>query len=376
MEGIVFILICLLSFYFFHLFERANRFNKIYLFLAVFLLCWLSCVRNPLVGTDTFQYINRFKNAGNYGFDDFFLIVWQGRDLLFSAFTYYFSAISGANVYLYLFILEFLCIWPIIVCAKRVKEFIPLDKAMFFYIALIYPASMNIVRETIAAAFFLLAWCMFKEKRYLWTFALIFIGYGFHHSVVLVLLVCVFVELFEKIKDRNLKKILFCVAVLTFVLIVTDTGGILTKYIFADSLISGNKIVDYYGRFQKGSYMIAIGRYGIMDLFYRVVFTLVPLKLIDRNSNLSNSLRTYSIVSLSIYATIFFVFGTTYGYRITFFYDVFNILYFSIITRKRSSSFSSVRTGNLVMNLLAISYFAIIFVYIGANDVMPFAFNF
>ena len=170
------------------------------------------------------------------------------------------------------------------------------------------------------------------------------------------------------------KLILFFSAVI-IVLIATDTGGILTNYLFADSLLSGNKIVDYYGRFQRGSYMIEIGRYGIMDFFYRVLFTVIPLSMLDEEDRLLDSFKMYSIISLVIYVTIFFVFRTTYGYRITFFYDVFNVVYFSIITKEYSPSFNAIKTKTLLLNMLALSYFVLIFMYIGANDVFPFYFN-
>lgn len=375
MESVMFVAICLFSCALFRISEKTSKFKNLYLCLAIIILCWLSCVRDSSVGTDTIHYINRFRNAGNYGFKEFYVVIWQGRDILFSAFTYYFSLFSGANVYMYLFILEFLCIFPVVVCSKKIEEYVPLDKVMFFYITLIYPASMNIVRETIAASFFLLAWCTFKEKKYVVAILTLVIAYGFHHSIALVLLVGFFVELFIKIKNKSIRKIIFFFAVIMFILIARDTGGILTNYLFADSLISGNKIVDYYARFQKGSYMIAIGRYGIMDLFYRIIFTIIPIQFLNGKDRLLNNFMIYSIVSLVIYATIFIVFGTTYGYRITFFYDVFNVMYFSIITKEFSPSLHVVKIKNLILNLLAVSYFVMIFIYIGANEVMPFTFG-
>lgn len=61
-----------------------------------------------------------------------------------------------------------------------------------YFLMLYVPFNMEVLRESLAIATFLLAWPMFKQGKWLWYYAICIVAYGFHLSAILTFIFPIF----------------------------------------------------------------------------------------------------------------------------------------------------------------------------------------
>ena len=353
---------------------KQNRARNKWALVAIFLVCLFAALRSESVGTDTHTYIYRYNIARGMDYIQYMTIYWEGRSFLFVWFTQLVSRLTNSNIGLYLFLLQLITILPIYLTCWKFRERVNLEVAMGVYLLLYFPASLNIMRECVSAAIMLYAWAQYKDRKFLFSAVLALISYGFHDTSLFFLIIFAIIEIGTHGNRSRWKTLFIGIFSVAFFIVITDFGGLLTEFFFNLPLFENNKIVVYYERLQAGSYMLEIGRFGILDAVFRVLFFIVPVVLIkERKNELFLGLRVYAFVDLLIYLGVFFSLHTTYGYRVAFYFDLFNILYFSIdYTRTKVNG---VLVRNALLIGLSILYFLVIFVMIGANNIFPYEFR-
>lgn len=309
--------------------------RRVLLFLAFLLVTIPSAIRYD-VGTDYLNYVEIY-NSINYG-----------REYLEPA--YYLLNISlnsiGAHFQWVFAISAFLF-------SLLVFKSYPIRKAwivhlLFFGIFLFY--SFNILRQTIAIAFCLLAISKFINKEYLLYFALCFMGFLFHSSA----LIMVFLGLLALIPVSNNFKssvapLLFSFAlVLTFLLVnsVTQYIGLVLPYI---------GLADYQSYFSGKYFVGRENATGLTVIFWMIfaIYTFFNIKLI------LNVNREYWIIILMMFLysfTFILSFNIVIFGRLTLYFSLAPILLAHILWQLPVN-----KSLNRLVVFLVISFVVIMF---------------
>ena len=158
--------------------DFTNKKQRIYIdFLAILLLCLLAGFRSELVGTDTGGYgqlmIKRAISSKNI--NEFFQYN-MGSDYAVKkisdfeigyTFVVYLASTIFKSIVVTQTIIELLAVLPIY-CALRKKEDVPIWFGMLVFMLQFFNGSMNLMRQTIAMSFMLLAttcWVKGEKKK-------------------------------------------------------------------------------------------------------------------------------------------------------------------------------------------------------------------
>lgn len=166
-------IILVIAFLFLSIFKN----NKYFLGIASIFLVFLAGYRDWSVGTDTDNYYNIFHGV----------IVGGDLEFLFSYISDLVYDIDKDFGH-FLLIMSILTICPVfyVVCKKSSNYMF----SIFVYISLFfYFNSFNIIRQSIAVSFCLLAFYFLELKKYRFFILSVFIGFLFHKAAILSLLV-------------------------------------------------------------------------------------------------------------------------------------------------------------------------------------------
>lgn len=163
--------------------------------IALCVPCFAAACRDSTVGTDMAVYgVGNFQWASQHGFAESLqdLIGWQ-QPTLYSLLT-----CIDANIFhslpVHLFILQALVILPLFAAAAYFSG----DYAwvaMFWFMSLCYPSSLNIMKQSIAVSFVVLAFAAICQHKNMKALIWLLIGFGFHQTALVaacLLLCCAF----------------------------------------------------------------------------------------------------------------------------------------------------------------------------------------
>jgi len=175
--------------------------EKLYYFLAFFLLFLVSTIRTPSVGPDTPTYIMWFQNALSYDFNWSNIIGFQGGEPLFRLFQYSIRLFTSSNT-IYFAISAIPVSWSYI-CF--IKKFVP-QKANYTVLVLLiilFQYNLSAARSALGVAFLLFSLCALKDNKNIKSLALAFVGGMFHYTVLSGFLFVLFYILFSKYVIKN-----------------------------------------------------------------------------------------------------------------------------------------------------------------------------
>lgn len=369
------------------LFNRSSRVEKwngqhkrwnAYAVIAIIILCIFSAMRASTVGTDTNVYLARYNLALKYDFSQYFLIIWEKKEIGFAGFVYAISKLTSGNTFIFLFTSQLLSVIPIYVVATKNKETCSITHIMFYYLFIFYPMSFNIIRQAITAAFLLLAYTELKDKKKSLAIVFALLSIAFHQSSVLGIILIFAVIAINSISDSLVRKLIIMLMICCLALFAVDINGVASYLLSGDGLFGTTKLASYFSRYQNGTlgdYLTTIDAFAIGDFVFRILFVLVPLSVtnskVDRN--LINDYRMFVIISLLIDTVVVFVFNSSYGFRVTLYLDIMTIVYFAQISHGGSSKALTVSKSFFVIALMALSYFIYIYIAISAHDAIPYS---
>lgn len=357
--------------------KKGNNYLFIGIIFGVLPLCLLAAFRNDNIGTDilvygksTFQLAESANSLKSY-------ISIYNNDILFGLLAFTISHLGG-SIKMFWFFIEFLCVFPIYFIAVKKSKEVPIEFTMLVYMFIYYPMSFNIMRQSIATSFFLLAffWLFDGKNKYCLIFTVI--GLLFHASSVVSVLLCFIVYWIVKIKSRKERWLLLIIFVFAFLLLYINWNLIL------DFAVNTIKILPlhyayYLNVFSENSYNLnlsyyfQIGTYGIIEFIFRIIMVILPLVIHTLNGKYNDEqVRIYrylSVISIYIYGMSMLIFGTTYGYRITMLLDLFNVFYLSSMYKRNSDKNMVV---SIVVFIFSVAYFYIIYSFFGAHEVVPY----
>ena len=185
--------------------------KKFFIVIGLIIPCLMAGFRGMTVGTDTSGYVwNLYINAKNIkhfsGMISFSNWLYYSKDYLYLLITYVIGH-NNLSFQLLLFIYELLIVIPIFIALNvNKKDDRDILFGMFLFYMTFYNLSLNMVRQSIAISFAVLSFSILKNKnikhRYLKSFILLLIGYGFHDTSLFAILIAILYILFNSKKRR------------------------------------------------------------------------------------------------------------------------------------------------------------------------------
>ena len=339
--------------------------NKVlYLFFvaavcAVF--CFIAGARDLSVGTDTSGYgIEAYTHAINNPFSDF--STYRTDFGIGAHLVFWLSAKIGRTTFWYFFLLELLTVLPVTIsCLITLK-----DKAwlgIFVFGAFFYPATFNLIRQSMAMGFILLALSYLLEKKVAPSLLWFFVGCLLHKTAVICIIFYISAVIFTYCRKENLNLLLLVtVAVAGYIVAVI-------YYLLPDLPISGH--FNYYLSSQDASSWRVVLFFAVTNALPCVFYFIFR----DRD-NTSNIRSIYCLIALVITGIFSFTLGmqSFYLYRIGTYYTFPTILLFPLIsTHLKSGIEKNIYVCFLVILLccFGLCYYQIM----GQNEVVPYVFS-
>ena len=150
--------------------KNKSIFGKILIFIGLILPCIMAGLRDVSVGTDTsgiyYRYFSFAKSQKNFvDFLNFIKNYYVKSDSFFE-FVVYIVAHLNLSYNFLLFIIEVLIIFPIYFALKNIsKNNNEIILGLLYFYLLLYNLSLNMLRQSVAIAFVLLAFSIFITKK-------------------------------------------------------------------------------------------------------------------------------------------------------------------------------------------------------------------
>lgn len=349
---------------------------------GLLVLCLFAGMRAETVGTDILVYAKpAFEKALlSSSMSDFMATVTSLEPLY--KFIMYVCAKATHSFVLFLFITQLLVLLPLVYASVLNRGNISIANSMAIFLLMYYPMSFNIMRQSIAASWFLLAvvcfFCNKKKNGIVFSLvSIIFhtsavIGFGFFLIVYLVMKIRRPVARFVIISFCSLIAIAMAVnweMIAMFLVKATEgISGRLSYYIsiFVGGMSNVRKGQEYY--FQTGTY-------SVMQVLLRACSYLIPVVLVKNQNNTISFLKYCAYINFFVYTACLLVFHTTYGYRITMFMDFLNILYLGQVLKHRKFNRGKVSVFVLIVYLYIFAYFFFEYFWFGAHAAIPYQFG-
>lgn len=152
--------------------------------------CLIAALRDSTVGTDTGHYPTWMFSGARGMTLHAFLQYWyadQRQPIGFTLMSWMVGR-AGLPYPVYLFILQALVVLPIYYVLRRMSPHFTW-LGMLCYITIIFPFSLNIVKQAIAASLVLLSWYLYSRARYVPCAAVLLLAVTMHQTAMLAVVV-------------------------------------------------------------------------------------------------------------------------------------------------------------------------------------------
>lgn len=305
------------------------------------------------------------------------------------AFIVWFSANIMHSFNVLLIITELLQVGPIFLTAYVSRKHIPMWQVMFVFFFMHYVIGFNVMRQSISAAFLLLAYVLYKEKYYKTTIICIIIAQLFHSTAILGCLIVGTVIVVISIKNRCLKWTILCMLPLmtAIFLLFWDTW---ITIILNSGLLPADKFQIYLDVFSgkvqgPKSYMFEVEPTQYVEIALKVVYLFFPTLYTFKYrwwDRLHKELFLFTLVGVLINVMVLIVLHSAYGYRLAMYLEYFFILYIPYSCnnqmhwmKKKYDDTFKVSTSILWNILVLLSSFFLLYMLWGHQETLPFYFE-
>lgn len=291
-----------------------KRFNFIYILnlfiitVIFIMILILSGGREIYIGTDTYNYHKIFEiiNFHDYPPEE---ITWEPLYVYLNKSIYFFNG----DAYLLIFVSAFISIG--LVFYFIIKESKNKYLSIILYICIFgYLFTFNVVRQSIAVGFFLIAmYNLNNNNKYFYIYSII--AFLFHYSVIVVILIYFIFSLINR-------KIFILTIWLISLFIISNpifTSIILEPFINLFSSILPFKYQEYFGEllYQPGL-SLKVLFYQIMFIMYYYVLSINKIELIKYNKYIK-----MSMISIILHNYFFYL---EFFNRFSIYFEIFNII--------------------------------------------------
>ncbi len=189
-EYVVMFILSIISFKIALIFKNKKTLFYIFSCIGIILPCMLAGLRDTSIGTDTKHFaMYGFKYASSYESLSDFLMFFQKGEFLYWIICWI-SANIFHNIGVSFFIYELLVVLPIYVALIKIKKS---DNTVIFgmllFYLLCYNQSLNLVRQSIALSFSILALVFLEEKKYFKVIFFTIVAFLFHMSAIIMFII-------------------------------------------------------------------------------------------------------------------------------------------------------------------------------------------
>ncbi len=393
MGGIlIYIVMFVLSVSLFEVYERIeNKKIKIAaLIVAILLPCILAGLRDVSIGSDTRGYVSTlFGTASDSAsISEYYKSTFYHEDRNYPvaefdlAYTLlaYFCAHVFRTFGSFLFFSELLVIVPTVAGLMKLKKSynISLSLSMLIFYFLFYNITFNAARQFLSVAFCFLAICyLLADKNYILTVMFSIIGFCFHRSGLMVLILFMlylFADVISKDKLKLFKKsngYLSAIVIMVFALIC----------IFSLKTVA-IPILNFLNMNRFTYYILGNITLSFKQLIYQISFIVVLLIeykkvfLIDKDINTKNA--RFILFMLFVFVTFCISCHLASidenSWRIKILFDIFNIVFFSYLFSNEPDK----RKKNIILIILityVLFFWIYTFVVTGRHQTIPYIFG-
>ena len=369
--GVFFTSILFLNFAFI-LKKNSNALYKLCIVISIIIPCLLAALRADTVGSDTNAYVNMFKIADNAsGFSEYRNNVRRyggGTDAAFIFINYIVFKLTN-SVEVELFVQEALILIPVFLALFimfKNKNQVILGTVIFYLLC--YNMSLNIMRQSVALSFEILALAFLEKnnKKYFFIFSLI--GIFFHNSAIVVYGICL---LYWFVKTKAIKP--KAKGLILIFMIITAIGVVINIEQTLNFILSFN-LLDYrYYSFTSIYLRNSADVDWITTLICLFVFILMLLnkKMLSENLKYVDFYIIMLVFGLILNQTSNFI---TYAQRIAFYF--YCPCFLIVLPQFAIKNGSCVRRKELIYSIAVFLLFAVYFIWSiminNSNNTLPY----
>ena len=359
----------------FKLADSVKKEQRIYIdAVALILLCLLAGFRAESIGTDTRGYVQpMIKSAiSSDSIIDFFRHTWivdyikksvSDYEIGFSLVVFLVSTIFK-SVVMTQFVLELLIVLPIYF-ALRIKEDVPIWFGMFVFMMLFYNGSMNLVRQSIAMAFMLLAvtyWMKNDKKKCL---LFLICGIFFHTSAILGIMIIFFYEFVGRERNVGIKTSSKMVNINYINMSIVIGVGIIALIGIQFAIM----IMEQFGFYKYVGYILGNIEFmpnQVINILPPTVMLLLSLKYFK---NHQKEWAFYLVMTAYVIIAGQFTSVNPYGGRIRLYFMIFAIFAYPLICKYSKYK----RISKIIMILYLIFYWWFYYVLTKSAETVPYS---
>lgn len=353
---------------------RTKRGSLVVAIIAIMPLCLLAGLRATTVGIDTSLYpLKTYTVSMDHSLIDTISQCMNNTEPIFITYVWVITN-SFHNFNILLFFLQLAIALPvaIVLVEKGPNNF---GGSIIIYSFLVFPFTLNIIRQGIAFAFILLSYTLLSEGEKKWALACFILAVGFHTIAIVCLAIYPLYRIFvekEDVRHLSRKKVKVA-AILPFFLFI----GMGMLFI----MISGRTFIEFFSQF-KGSYEYQLEHFGTggLNITYLLLVAIIEFAILivlqEANENdteaprremvclasvllLSSLLSLLSILSYSLFRI---------GYMMTIFIP---LVYIYLMRLSNASMIRFIIQPMLIASCILYSYW--IYVNGGTSGVYPYA---
>lgn len=349
-----------ISAFFFWFSQKKLRLRVPCLFLSVLILAFLAGVRDYSVGTDVNVYgLYAFQRASSYS-SIFNLITNYNMDIEFGyAFIAFIVSRFSNNPHLFFFIIGIINYGLIAYAIYKYHGNISPWMAWMFFFFLFFSDTFNIMRQTLALAFFLVGFSYVQKRDYKKTVLFAIASILFHSSAILGVFIYFFYSYISKrkVNKKTLMEVFLIATVCTF--LIPFVLPFLLKLGILPAMYSR-----YIGNTTMG---IAVKPVLVRLIPLAVIFMFWDQLKSDDDIYFLLLMLLFDMLAVNL-STVNVVFE-----RIGLYFGYFRIFAYSKLFRKGMISIKSNRLYLYMFFLLyCITLFTYQVIYIGGNQVFPY----
>lgn len=179
----------------------------VFSFFAVFSISILNWIRDVSIGTDLSVYGNYiFELAHNYPYDiltffkecELFGMAEKGYALL----NYVIAQFTN-NIHFFYFLVGLIVNTIFYISIFRLREYIPFSIAWCTYLFLLYPSTLNLLRQGLALSLIMLMGSLAITGKYVRAIVCIAFACTFHHSSLFALVIFAFIYMMRRARKTS-----------------------------------------------------------------------------------------------------------------------------------------------------------------------------
>ena len=279
------------------------------------------------------------------------------------------------DIKFFLFITEFMIILPIFSVAIILRKRISPTAIMATFLFVFYISTFNIMRQSIAAAWLLLAVVLFKVRRKFWSFIFSAMSICFHRTSIILLPIILIIYYLKQENNKKSKSVVLLGMLFLLGAVIINSSDLIVQ-LMDSQLIDKYKniIVAFFSSDVKTYRSLTIQAYG--EIITHVVFGLIGIYIFIKKKdpiNFKNFLCTLGFLSLLTYLSFVILFNSVYGYRLTWQLDFFLVLIFPTIYNRPHKN--KTYSNNIVFWTINFSCLFLGYAYLGWHGTLPLTFN-